>query len=113
MCFNRIQSLENLKLKKTKLSPASKIFRALPHSEGFVLAAQVNGEYFYHFAKTRKMLITALASLHILLLKDERKNWKKRKKTNFKKMMLVIVVVMVMMPIEKMLMFCPDKASSF
>ena len=28
-------------------------------------------------------------------------------------MMLVIVVVMVMMPIETMLMFCPDKASSF
>ena len=27
--------------------------------------------------------------------------------------MLVIVVVMVMMPIEKMLMFYPDKASSF
>ena len=26
------------------------------------------------------MLITALASLHILLLKDERKNWKKGKK---------------------------------
>ena len=44
---------------ETKLSPASKIFRALPHSEGFVLAAQVNGEYFYHFAKTRKMLTTA------------------------------------------------------
>ena len=80
MCFNRIQSLENLKLKKTKLSPASKIFRALPHSEGFVLAAQVNGEYFYHFAKTRKMLITALTSSQILLLTDERKNWKKGKK---------------------------------
>ena len=80
LCFNRIQSLENLKLKKTKLSPASKIFRALPHSEGFVLAAQVNGEYFYHFAKTRKMLSTALTSSHILHLEDESKNWKKRKK---------------------------------
>ena len=80
MCFNRIQSLENLKLKKTKLSPASKIFRALPHSEGFVLAAQVNGEYFHHFAKTRKILTTAFTSSHILLLEDERKNWKKGRK---------------------------------